>query len=147
MSIQYTECVLQTLARHLGVQASEVSLTDDLYRDWGFTPLSLVVVLLELERSVALELPPEELTAVRTVADLVNRFRAWVHASAVAHGVRAPRRTRATRQALSKRRLRRELHHLRWLEREWSPSNVQNPRSLGASRMRQPGSARRAASR
>jgi acyl carrier protein len=144
MSIQDTENVVQTLARHLGVQASEIALTHDLYRDWGLTPLSLVVVLLDLERSVAIELPPEELVSVRTVADLIARFRAWVHASEAPLGVQRVQRARASRKALSERRLRRELHHLRWLEREWSPSNV---RSLDANRMRQQGAARRVASR
>jgi len=146
MSIRDTESVVQTLAQHLGVGASEIALTHDLYRDWGLTPLSLVVVLLDLERSVAIELPPEELVSVRTVADLVARFRAWVHASEASHlrSVRRARRARASRKALSERRLRRELHHLRWLERESSPSNV---RSLDANRMRQQGAARRVASR
>ncbi|MES1177309.1 MAG: phosphopantetheine-binding protein [Myxococcales bacterium] len=146
MSIHYRESVVQTLARHLGVQASEIALTHDLYRDWGLTPLSLVVVLLDLERSVAIELPPEELVSVRTVADLATRFRAWVRASIGAEPVtvRRTRRARVSRKAQSERRLRRELHHLRWLERERAPSNV---RSLDAGRMRHSGAARRVASR
>jgi len=132
------------LARHLGVAASEIALTHDLYRDWGLTPLSLVVVLLDLERSVAVELPPEELQTVRTVADLVRQFRAWVEASGESSSARRVRAARLSRRALSERRLRRELHHLRWLEREWSPSNA---RSLDAARTRQQGAARRVASR
>lgn len=129
MSILYLETVVQTLARHLGVSATEIGMTHDLYRDWGFTPLSLVVVLLDLERSVAVELPAEGLTNVRTVADLVHGFRAWVHESDRASGERIARRARVSRKAQSERRLRRELHHLRWLEREWSQGGV---RSLDA---------------
>jgi acyl carrier protein len=144
MSIHCSETVVQALAHHLGVRTSEISLTHDLYRDWGLTPLSLVVVLLDLERRAALELPPEELVTVRSVADLVSRFRAWVHQSDGLGGVPRVRGARTSRKALGERRLRRELHHLRWLEREWSPSHL---RSLDASPVRQQGTARRTASR
>lgn len=137
MSIQYSDNVVRTLARHLGVAANEISLVHDLYRDWGFTPLSLVVVLLDLEQSVALEFPPEGLADVRTVADLVREFRAWVHASDGPSGVRVARRARVSRQTLNERRLRRELHHLRWLEREWSLSNVRAFSSHGRPRQTQ----------
>ena len=134
MSILYTENVVQTLARHLGVPVSEIGLTHDLYRDWGFTPLSLVVVLLDLERCAAVELPPEGLTSVRTVADLVHGFRAWVHESDHASSERTPRRARVSRKAQSERRLRRELHHLHWLERQWAQGVAHSlgARSLGA---------------
>ena len=151
MSILYTESVVQTLARHLGVRVSEIGMSHDLYRDWGFTPLSLVVVLLDLERSVAVELPPEGLTCVRTVADLVHGFRAWVHESDRVSGER-PRRSRVSRKAQSERRLRRELHHLRWLEREWShgvvrPIDARRGQAQRARSTRDEGAARRAASR
>jgi hypothetical protein len=131
MSNQCTESVVQTLARHLGVQASEIALTHDLFRDWGLTPLSLVVVLLDLERSVA---------------DLVTQFREWVQTSdgSKPGAERRMRRARVSRKAQSERRLRRELHHLRWLERQWAPSNL---RSLEASPVAPVGAARRVASR
>jgi len=112
-----TENVVRTLAEHLGVSAREIQLAHDLYRDWGFTPLSLVVVLLELERSVALELPSEELAQVRTVADLVSKFRGWVRDRDAQSSVAVRCRARVSRNAQSKRRIRRELHHLIWLER------------------------------
>jgi acyl carrier protein len=144
MSIQATEIVVQTLARHLGVGRHEIALTHDLYRDWGFTPLSLVVVLLELERSVALELPPEELSQVRTVADLVAVFRHWVHESDRQSNASLSRRGRVSRRTLSQRRIRRELHHLRWLEREAPLSPV---RAIGASLRRSEGALPRAANR
>ncbi len=117
MPQQFSANVLQTLADHLGVPAREILLTHDLYRDWGLTPLALVVVLLDLERVADIELPSQELSSVRTVADLVLKFRTWVHQSnAVGHQlVRA--RARRSRTAQSERRIRRELHHLRWLER------------------------------
>jgi acyl carrier protein len=117
MPQQFNENVIQTLAQHLGVPAREILLTDDLYRDWGLTPLSLVVVLLDLERRVAVELPSHELSSVRTVADLVLKFRSWVQ-QIDAWSSELPRlRARRSRAAQSERRLRRELHHLRWLER------------------------------
>jgi acyl carrier protein len=115
MPQQFNANVIQTLAEHLGVPAREILLTHDLYRDWGLTPLALVVVLLDLERAAAVELPSQELSSVRTVADLVLKFRSWVHQASdneLVH-VSACR----SRTAQSKRRIRRELHHLRWLER------------------------------
>lgn len=116
MREQYTDCVIPTLAQHLGVRAREIAPAHDLYRDWGLTPLSLVVVLLDLERIVALELPSEQLSNVRTVADLTAKFRAWVRAIAPDPSSLAPRRARRSRHALRERRIRRELHFLRWLE-------------------------------
>ena len=113
---QYTESVIRTLALHLGVPTRDILLTHDLRRDWGLTPLSLVVVLLDLERAAALELPCEELSSVRTVADLVTKFRAWVHRSDAHSGELVPVRARRSRSYKSGRRIRRELHHLRWLE-------------------------------
>ena len=81
MPQQFSANVLQTLADHLGVPAREILLTHDLYRDWGLTPLALVVVLLDLERVADIELPSQELGSVRTVADLVLKFRTWVRQS------------------------------------------------------------------
>jgi len=116
MPQQFKENVIQTLAEHLGVPEREILLTDDLYQDWGLTPLSLVVVLLDLERSVAVEIPSDELSSVRTVADLVAKFRASVQQSDARSGELPRLRARRSRAAQSARRLRRELHHLRWLE-------------------------------
>jgi acyl carrier protein len=116
MPQQFQETVLQALALRLGVPAREISLTHDLYLDWGLTPLSLVVVLLDLERSAAVELPSQELCSVRTVADLVVKFRAWVQDSDAQRGGLPRPRARSSRSAQSERRFRRELHHLRWLE-------------------------------
>lgn len=138
MAAQYTEMVVQTLARQLGVTAREIALSHDLYRDWGLTPLTLVLVLLDLERSVAIELPSDELSSVRTVADLVRKFRGWVHADEIASVIVAVSKARSSRSARSERRLRRELHHLRWLEQ-----NAQR-RTVGMAR---PAEARRVASR
>lgn len=116
MPLRYSMNVLQALAQHLGVPAREISLAHDLRRDWGLTPLSLVLVLLDLERAVAIELPSHELEQVRTVSDLVVRFRRWVDESEQRAATRAPARARSARRAQSERRLRRELHRLRWLE-------------------------------
>jgi len=116
MPTRYTENVLRTLARHLGVSTREIALSHDLYRDWGLTPLSLVLVLLDLERSVALELRCEEFSGVRTVADLVRQFRARVRADERTSNIVTFHVARSSRSARSERRLRRELHRLRWLE-------------------------------
>ncbi|HET7538704.1 MAG TPA: phosphopantetheine-binding protein [Polyangiaceae bacterium] len=134
MPSQYTENVVQTLATHLGVSAHEIAPTHDLYRDWGLTPLALVVVLLDLERSASIELACEEFSHVRTVADLVSQFRASLREGERASNVITFRKARSSRSARKERRLRRELHHLRWLEQ-----NLQR-RTLGAAR---PGEARR----
>ena len=117
MPQQFNANVIQTLADHLGVPSREILLTHDLYRDWGLTPLALVVILLDLERAIAVELPPQELTSVRTVADLVLKFRSWVHHSEVSDTELVHLSARGSRTAQSERRIRRELHHLRWLER------------------------------
>jgi acyl carrier protein len=116
MPIPYTANVVQTLAHHLGVSRREIALAHDLYRDWGLTPLSLVLVLLDLERSVAVELPCEEFYRVRTVGDLVRQFRAQVQSGGRASRVVTFRSARSSRSARNERRLRRELHRLRWLE-------------------------------
>jgi acyl carrier protein len=116
MHEQYTNLVIPTLAQHLGVRAREIAPTHDLFRDWGLTPLSLVVILLDLERIVALELPSQELSTVRTVADLIAKFRGWLRTSAADPSAFTPRRARRSRHALRERRIRRELHFLRWLE-------------------------------
>jgi acyl carrier protein len=116
MHAQYTDLVIPTLAQHLGVRAREITPKHDLFRDWGLTPLSLVVVLLDLERMVALELPPQELSTVHTVADLIAKFRTWVRARQPDTITLAPERARRSRHALRERRIRRELHFLRWLE-------------------------------
>lgn len=112
----YTDLVIPTLAQHLGVPAREIAPAHELARDWGLTPLSLVVILLDLERIVALELPSHELSTVKTVGDLVAKFRGWVRASAPNPNGLARHRARRTRHALRERRIRRELHFLRWLE-------------------------------
>jgi acyl carrier protein len=117
MPQQFSANVLQTLADHLGVPAREILLTHDLYRDWGLTPLALVVVLLDLERVADIELPSQELGSVRTVADLVLKFRTWVRQSDTVGHPLVRTRARRSRTAQSARRIRRELHHLRWLER------------------------------
>jgi acyl carrier protein len=116
MHSRYTDFVIPTLAQHLGVPASEIAVTHDLYRDWGITPLQLVVILLDLERVAAIELPSQELSSVRTVADLMCQFRRWVGASAPETRGVARRRARSSRHTQCERRIRRELHHLRWLE-------------------------------
>jgi acyl carrier protein len=127
MPTKYAENVSQALATQLGVSAREIALSHDLYRDWGLTPLGLVVVLLDLERSVAIELPCEEFASVRTVADLVRQFRARVQADEGANIVTL-RSARSSRSARSERRLRRELHRLRWLEQN------QQRRTIGPAR-------------
>jgi len=111
-----TDLVIPTLAQHLGVQASEIAVTHDLYRDWGLTPLQLVVILLDLERITAIELPSQELSTVRTVADLIGQFRRWVRAGTPNGRSDPRRRPRTSRHSQIERRIRRELHHLRWLE-------------------------------
>jgi len=113
MPTQHTGNVIGALSRHLGVAAAEISLSHDLYRDWGLTPLSLVLVLLDLERSAAIELPCEQFSDVRTVADLRRRFRLFARAERQLSDVR---KLEPLRCSQSERRLRRELHHLRWLE-------------------------------
>lgn len=144
MSTQYTGNVLQTLAHHLGVSRREIALSHDLYRDWGLTPLSLVIVLLDLERAVAIELPCEEFSGVRTVADLTREFRTRVQAHERASNVVTFRRSRSSRSARNERRLRRELHRLRWLEQalQRRTHNAARP-----SEARRTGAARRVASR
>ena len=128
MPARYSENVVQTLARHLGVATREVSLSHDLYRDWGLTPLGLVVVLLDLEQSVGLTLPCEQFAAVRSVADLVSKFSAWLRAHERAATLQMVNSERRSRSARNERRLRRELHRLRWLE-----ENVRR-RALSAAR-------------
>ncbi len=140
----HTQNVVQALAQHLGVPAREIMLAHDLYRDWGLTPLSLVVVLLDLERSVALELPSEQLAQVRTVGDLVSKFRSWLHDSEAQSAALVPRRARVSRNSQSKRRIRRELHHLRWLERDL---HTAPPHALRPAQGVTNGAARRVASR
>jgi acyl carrier protein len=125
----YTDWVIPTLAQHLGVPAREIAPAHDLYRDWGLTPLSLVVILLDLERIVALELPSHELSNVRTVADLTAKFRAWVRASAPDPSTLARPRSRRSRHALRERRIRRELHFLRWVEQNEKARGVARPRA------------------
>ena len=129
-----TDLVIPTLAQHLGVPAREIAPAHELERDWGLTPLSLVVILLDLERIVALELPSHELASVKTVGDLIAKFRSWMRASAPDPNVLARRGARRgarrTRHALRERRIRRELHFLRWLE--------QNERARATPRTRAP---------
>ncbi|HEX3776504.1 MAG TPA: acyl carrier protein [Polyangiaceae bacterium] len=112
----YTGLVIPTLAQHLGVQAREIAPAHDLYRDWGLTPLALIVILLDLERIVAIELPPEELGGVRTVGHLIAKFSAWMRRATPDPRSLARRRARRSRHAQRERRIRRELHFLRWLE-------------------------------
>ncbi|HEY0465880.1 MAG TPA: phosphopantetheine-binding protein [Polyangiaceae bacterium] len=131
MPAQYTEIVVRTLARQLGVTTREIDLAHDLYRDWGLTPLALVVVLLDLERSVAIELPAEELSEVRTVADLARKFRAWVHAEEIASVILTLNGARNSVTARNERRLRRELHHLRWLEQNAQRRSARIARRVG----------------
>ncbi len=112
----YTDLVIPMLAQHLGVKSRELALSHDLYEHWGFTPLSLVVVLVDLERILALELPTQELGAVRTVGELIAKVRAWTRAAAPDPAWRARARARRSRHARRERRIRRELHFLRWIE-------------------------------
>jgi acyl carrier protein len=130
MHEQYTDLVIPTLAQHLGVRPREIAPQHDLFRDWGLTPLSLVVILLDLERIVALELPSQELSTVRTVADLSGKFRAWLRASAPDPSALAPRRARRSRHAQRERRIRRELHFLRWLEQNEKARSTPRTRAV-----------------
>jgi len=127
MQEHYSEQVLATLSLHLGVPSHEIELSHQLYRDWGLTPLMLVIVLLDLERLVAVELPPHELSDLMTVGDLVARFRSWMHRApeATSGALAAPvpdaferlrRRVNRAHSVQRARRIRRELHRLRWLE-------------------------------
>lgn len=125
----YTDLVIPMLAQHLGVKSREIALSHDLYRDWGFTPLSLVVVLVDLERVLAIELPTQELCCVRTVGELLAKFRGWVRAVELDPSFRARVRARRSRHAQRERRIRRELHFLRWIE--------QNERARALSRAHQ----------
>jgi len=119
----------------LGVSPREIALTHDLYRDWGLTPLSLVVVLLDLEQSAATELPCEEFSSVRTVADLVGKFRSSVHADERASTRSTFRSSRSLRSSRNERRLRRELHRLRWLEQDLQRRTLaRDARRVGAAR-------------
>jgi acyl carrier protein len=133
MHEQYSDLVIPTLAQHLGVGRKEIAPTHDLYRDWGLTPLSLVTILLDLERVVAVELPPQELSSVRTVADLIAKFRGWVRLGATDASVFTPRRARRSRHAQRERRIRRELHFLRWLEQNEKARAT--PRTRAAARL------------
>jgi hypothetical protein len=132
MPQQYNENVIQALAQHLGVPAREILLGHDLYRDWGLTPLSLVVVALDLERASAVEFPSHELPSVHTVADLVVKFRACMQHSDAQGGEHLRFRARRSRSSQSGRRLRRELHHLRWLEHDTPAPAGRSLRSAAA---------------
>ena len=136
MHEQYTDLVIPVLAQHLGVPAREIAPAHELQRDWGLTPLSLVVILLDLERIVAIELPSQELSSVKTVADLIRKFRGWVRASASDPRTFARRRARRSRHALRERRIRRELHLLRWLEQ--NENRRASPRTRAAARQISP---------
>jgi len=129
MQEQFRDWVIPTLAQHLGVSQREIAPVHDLQRDWGFTPLSLVVVLLDLERLVAIELPSHKLSQVRTVGDLIGKFRGWLRARGPERSALPVRRARRSRHTLRERRLRRELHHLRWLEqneKQHAPARTRN---------------------
>ena len=130
----YSDLVIPTLAQYLGVRAREIAPAHDLYRDWGLTPLSLVVILLDLERIILLELPSHELSEVRTVADLTRKVRTWVRSGAPDFGALAPRRARRSRQALRERRIRRELHFLRWIEQNEKARSTNAVRPRAAAR-------------
>jgi acyl carrier protein len=133
MREQYTDFVIPTLAQHLGVAAKEIAPSHDLYRDWGLTPLSLVVILLDLERIAAIELPSHELSNVRTVSDLSNQVRGWVRTNTPDLGAFNRRRARRSRHALRERRIRRELHYLRWLEQKERAASLARPRQIARS--------------
>ncbi len=147
MPHQYAEVVIQTVALHLGVPTREILLTHDLQRDWGLTPLSLVVVLLDLESATAASLPCEELSNVHTVADLVTKFQAWVHQSDQHSSELVHVRARRSRSSQSERRIRRELHHLRWLEHLAQTRLVRPLRAIATQTGSNENAARRAVSR
>ena len=128
MPTRLTDNVIQALARHLGVTSREIAPSHQLYRDWGLTPLGLVVILLDLELSASVELPCEEFASVRSVADLVNKFSTLVQGAEAASTLTMARSERRSRSSRNERRLRRELHRLRWLE-----ENAQR-RTLGMAR-------------
>jgi acyl carrier protein len=130
MQEQYAEYVIPALAQHLGVFPEEIALNQHLFRDWGLTPLSLVVILLDLERTVAIELPPQDLEHVDTVADLVAKFRDWMRARPNDALASVRDSARGSRSALEQRRIRRELHHLRWLEQHSSLRSLRRARAL-----------------
>ncbi|HYQ02930.1 MAG TPA: acyl carrier protein [Polyangiaceae bacterium] len=139
MPTQFTGNVVHTLARHLGVSTREIALSHDLYRDWGLTPLSLVIVLLDLERGAAIELPCQEFSGVRTVADLIGQYRRWAQVDEYTSHKLMFKSSRSSRSARNERRLRRELHRLRWLEQNLqrrTPSVSRSSESLRDSGMR-----------
>ena len=128
----YTDLVIPMLAQHLGVKSRELALSHDLYEHWGFTPLSLVVVLVDLERVLALELPTHELGDVHTVGALLAKFRGWMRAAQPDPTWRSRARARRSRHAQRERRIRRELHFLRWIEQNEQASALRRANSRQA---------------
>jgi len=126
------------------VSTREIALSHDLYRDWGLTPLSLVIVILDLERGAAIELPCQEFCDVRTVADLIGQFRRWAQVDEYTTHKLMFKSARSSRSARNERRLRRELHRLRWLERDLQRRTLNVSRSSESLRA---SSVRRLASR
>ncbi|MBX3208565.1 MAG: hypothetical protein KF764_26265 [Labilithrix sp.] len=73
------EIVSFALALHLGIDPAEVEVSHRLEADLGLDPLDLVLVVLRLEELGEVEFPVAELEGLRTVGDLVDVVRQWVH--------------------------------------------------------------------
>ena len=82
--------VCAVLARHFGVDPSEIELRQELRRDWGLSGHELMQLMASLERRMGVQIRRADLALVTTVAQLIRLLEALQARSAFEqsqHGV------------------------------------------------------------
>jgi len=69
------------IAEQLGIDASEITMESNFSDDLGADSLDLFELVMNLEEEYSIEIPTEELEAIKTVGDVINYLSA--------HGIEA----------------------------------------------------------
>jgi acyl carrier protein len=77
MNDSLEDMVRDVVARHLDVEASTLTLEDDVEKDLGLDPLDLVLIALRIEENVSIEFPIARLESVHRLDDLIDIVRSF----------------------------------------------------------------------
>jgi len=72
MNMEIKQKVIEILSEHLGVAAEEIKEESYLQDDLNSDPLTLADIVISLEDTFSIEIPPQESSKFRTCGDIIN---------------------------------------------------------------------------